>query len=359
MWEKAIFEWLASGLGIAGLVLFRRRIRCALSLRNLAVASAGFMLGAAPLVVYNVRNRMSTFSGSVVWSTDGFTGKARLLRSTLEGEVLLGSMMREEWDGPLKAPSNPGERATVSIALRAGLPRRTLMGYLAIASVLLVPCVWRTAEGTAARFVLICGAVAWFQMAFVKGAGTGAHHTILLWPLPTIGIAAVVSAASRHVRFGQTLLIATVTVACAANLVVLSTYYTNLLRNGGTPSWTDAMYPALRAIHKMDKEAVCTVDWGFTDTLRLLERGQVPICVTADPVSDEGRHAALFQVSQPGYVFLTHTDGNESFPGITARFVQFAERNGFRRIHPQVFADSNGRNTVEIFQFTGRGGFRR
>ena len=64
-----------------------------------------------------------------------------------------------------------------------------------------------------------------------------------------------------------------------------------------------------------------------------------------------GKQSALFQVSQPGYVFLTHTAGNESFPGITARFVQFAERNGFRRIHQQVFADTNGRNTVETFQF--------
>ncbi len=93
------------------------------------------------------------------------------------------------------------------------------------------------------------------------------------------------------------------------------------------------------------------MDWGFTDTLRLLERGQVPICVTADPVNEEVRRAALFQVSQPGYVFLTHTDGNESFPGVTARFVQFAERNGFRRIHHRVFADTNERDTVEVFQF--------
>src|SRR5260221_7596060 len=56
MWGKAIFEWLVSGLGIAGLVLFRRGIRRALSLRNLAVSLAAFALGAAPLIVYNVHN---------------------------------------------------------------------------------------------------------------------------------------------------------------------------------------------------------------------------------------------------------------------------------------------------------------
>jgi hypothetical protein len=111
------------------------------------------------------------------------------------------------------------------------------------------------------------------------------------------------------------------------------------------------MYPAFEAIHRIDKEAVCVIDWGFFDTLRMFERGRTPMCLASEPVDDEHRQTALFQISQPRYVFLTHTDGNESFPGITARFVQFAESAGFGRINRQVFADTNGRNTVEIFQF--------
>ena len=111
------------------------------------------------------------------------------------------------------------------------------------------------------------------------------------------------------------------------------------------------MYPAFDAIHKMDKEAVCAVDWGFRDTLRMFERGKVQLPVTVDPVSEDGWRDSLFQISQPKYVFLSHTAGNESFPGITARLVQFAESKGFRQINYQSFADSNGRKTVEFFQF--------
>jgi hypothetical protein len=170
--------------------------------------------------------------------------------------------------------------------------------------------------------------------------------------LPTIGIAAVLAAASEKLKFGRALLIPIVALACAANLLVLSTYYTNLLRNGGTSSWTDAMYPALNAIHTMDKEAVCTIDWGFFDTLRLFEQGRTPMCGVGDPVNDDDKRFDLFYISHPRYVFLTHTDGSESFPGITARFVQFAESKGFQPVNRQVFADTNGRDTVEIFQFT-------
>ena len=194
-------------------------------------------------------------------------------------------------------------------------------------------------------------AVAWLQMAFTQGAGTAAHHTILLWPLPAIGIAAVLAEASGKVRFGRAALVALVAAACAANLAVLNTYYADLLLNGGTPSWTDAMYPALDTIHKMPKDGVCVIDWGFYDTVRLFERGRTELCAAAEPVDDEGRRIDLWQISHPRYVFLTHTEGNESFPGMTARYVQFAENSGFRRVNRQVFADTNGRNTVEVFQF--------
>jgi 4-amino-4-deoxy-L-arabinose transferase-like glycosyltransferase len=354
MWEKAIFAWLVSGLAIAAAVVFWEYVCRAISFRNLAVATTAFTIGASPLIVYNVRHKLATFRGNTVWSSEHFSGKAMLLGRVLEGEALFGSMFREVWDGPLNEPSTAAQKAAVGIALSAGLPRRTLMGYLGMASLLLLPFIWRTPAGAAGRFALIAAAVAWFQMAFIKGAGGGAHHTILLWPLPTIGIAALMAAASEKAPRGRALLSAVVAVACVANALVLSTYYTNLLRNGGTSSWTDAMYPSFEAIRRMESGTVCTIDWGFLDTLRLLERGRIGLCAASDPVDDEARRIALFQITQPRYAFLTHTDGNESFPGITARFVQFAESRGFRRINRQVFADSNGRQTVEIFQFAPR-----
>ena len=306
-----------------------------------------------PLIIYNARQKLITFRSNTVWSSEGIAGKAQLVRYVLEGNALFGMMTREPWELPMRAPATTAEKATISIALAAGMPRRSLMGYLAVASILLLPLVWRTPARTTALFVLICGAVAWCEMAFGKGTGGGAHHTVLLWPLPTIAIAAILATASKRLRFGSVLLTVIVAVACAANLLVLSTYYTNLLRNGGTSSWTDAMYPALDAIHNMDKEAVCTVDWGFFDTLRLFERG-APLCGVGDPVNDEDKRFDLFYISNPRYVFLTHTEGNESFPGVTARFVQFAEGKGFRQVNRRVFADTNGRNTVETFQFFSR-----
>jgi hypothetical protein len=298
-----------------------------------------------------VRHKLATFRGNTVWSAEHFSRKAMLLGRVLEGEALFGSMFREVWDGPLNEPSTAAQKAVVGIALAAGLPRRTLMGYLGMASLALLPFFWRSPAGVAGRFALVAAAMAWLQMVVIKGAGEGAHHAILLWPLPTIGIAAVLATASAKFRWGEALLSAVVGIACVANVLVLSTYYTNLLRNGGTAVWTDAMYPAFDAIRKMDKDTVCAVDWGFLDTLRLLEQGRIGLCAAPDPADETVRRFALFQIAEPRYIFLSHTEGSESFPGITARFVRFAESQGYRQVDRQLFADSNGRKTVEVFRF--------
>jgi hypothetical protein len=351
LWEKAVFEWTLSGIVVAALILFHKQIRDQLSARTVAIAFSAFMLGALPLIVYNAWQGFGTIRGNTVWSKENVAGKVEVLRATLEGDVLFGEMMYDQPEGPQRPPSTAGEKAVVAMARATGMARRSWMKYLAIASLLLLPVVWRSPARSAALFAGIAMAVAWLQMALTQGAGAAGHHTILLWPLPALAIGGVLAEASQRVRLGWAALIAIIALACAANLAVLNTYYAKLLLNGGTPSWTDAMYPALDVIHRMPKDGVCSIDWGFSDTVRLFERGRTELCGAADPVDEEARRVALWQIGHPRFVFLTHTEGNESFPGRTAHYLQFAGSQGFRVVNRRVFADSNGRKMVEIFQF--------
>ena len=52
-------------------------------------------------------------------------------------------------------------------------------------------------------FCLIVIAVAWLQMAITKNAGSGAHHVVLLWPLPQwfLAVALVEAAAWRPLQW--------------------------------------------------------------------------------------------------------------------------------------------------------------
>jgi cytochrome b len=355
MWDKAIFVWLLGGLSVSACIVFWREIRSLLSVRSAATAVVAVVLGSAPLIHYNRKHDWETFRSNAVWSPENLAGKAWLLRATANGEALFGAIMREPWDGPLKAPSTAMEKAVAILSERAGSPRITWLGYLLFFSILATPFVWGTPARKAVFFCLISGAIAWAQMAFTKGAGTGAHHAILLWPLPAFVVAAVLSALSFKVKFGRALLIAVISAAAIVNILVLSTYYTNLVKGGGTASWTDAVYPALAATVKMHKN-VCTIDWGFGSTVRMYAQGRTEVCEIAIPDSEEGRRAALEQISRPGYVFLTHTEGNELFPGRNAAILMLAKEQGYIPVNRRVFEDSNGRPTVEIFEFARQTG---
>jgi 4-amino-4-deoxy-L-arabinose transferase-like glycosyltransferase len=61
MWDKALFVWMLSGAAVATLVLFPRDVRRSWTRRNVAAAVLGFIVGASPLILYNIRQPLSTF----------------------------------------------------------------------------------------------------------------------------------------------------------------------------------------------------------------------------------------------------------------------------------------------------------
>src|SRR5260370_31318008 len=61
MWDKALFIWMLGGLAVAGVVVFHREVCSPLTCRNVGLASAGFCVGALPLLAYNISSGFPTF----------------------------------------------------------------------------------------------------------------------------------------------------------------------------------------------------------------------------------------------------------------------------------------------------------
>ncbi|MBC7928635.1 MAG: glycosyltransferase family 39 protein, partial [Bryobacteraceae bacterium] len=127
LWEKAVFMWLLVGLAVSLPIAFGPRtfIR-SLRPRALFVASLFFVIGAAPLIVYNVKHSMVTFRSNTKLDTGAVAGKTELLKSTFNGDALFGSMMREPWDGPVKDPMGPLEVAIAKVSELGGERRKGL-----------------------------------------------------------------------------------------------------------------------------------------------------------------------------------------------------------------------------------------
>lgn len=358
LWDKALAVWMLSGMGIGAILTLPRQIIGAITLRRLAIAALGFALGAMPLIVYNAGHHWVTFGGNFHRDTSLIVDKAVFLENTAGGPGLFGWMTSDDWKTP--APHQPADalsRASAGISALAGHPRHHLLLY-AFALALLLTAWVRGAALRAIVFSLIAMAVAWAQMAITANTGLSVHHTILLWPLPQVVVAASFASASRRLgRAGIPALAVTMAVLMLSGALVINEYYISMVRYGGSPGWNNAIYPLSEYLKGVPATNVVSMDWGILEPLQFLNQGKLPLSSGDDAVSKPDlspgdREVLKRMISEPGSLFLAHTQAYEVFPGRSPKLVKFAEESGYRREVLKIVSDGYGRDFFEVYRFT-------
>jgi Dolichyl-phosphate-mannose-protein mannosyltransferase len=357
MWDKALAIWMLGGFAVAAALVLKKEIVRVMSFRRIAISAACFALGALPLIIYNVRNGFATFRSNTSWETRDIPGKARLLEATADGHALFGWLVNEDWQTERpRTPDSLLTRTSAQISALAHEPRHNLMLYAFALGLVLAPL----ARGGALKtilFALIAMTIAWFQMAITANAGGSVHHAILIWPLPQMVIAVSFASASERLgRAGIPVLAAVAALVATSSLLVTNEYYTRMRRNGGGMNWTDAVFPLATRMATTPAKFVFSVDWGIMDSLRLLDRGKLPLRIGTDPITKpeltDGDREFLAQViSSPEHVFINHTKDFEFFAGVNDKLVKYAETAGYRRQIECVVPDSNGRPVYEVYRF--------
>lgn len=357
MWDKALMTWMLGGIFIATVAVYFKNILPLITPRRVALAASGFLLGALPLVVFNVDTKLSTFRSNTSYDTHDVPGKARLLMATADSGGLFGWINNEDWQ--TTAPHPPTgiiHPVSDTISSLAGHPRHNLLLYAFVLALLLTPLA-RGGAWRAILWALIAMTVAWLQMAVTANAGGSVHHAILIWPLPQMVIAISFAAASRRIgRFGVPVLAGVLALTMIVGTLVTNEYLRLILRNGGGQNWTDAIFQLSDYMKGDSSKAVYCVDWGIMDSLRLLNRGKLPLRVGTDMVSkaqanDTDRQTLVKALASSDSVFLAHTKDFEFFQGNDERLVNFATTAGFRREMLATINDSYGRPVYEVYHF--------
>ncbi len=361
MWDKALASWMLGGFAIAGIALFPRAIWRVTTARRAALAALSFSLGALPLIVYNAKTDFSTFRGHQ-YSTAELRSKAQLLKMTADGTAMFGWMVNErpaDAGATAHSPANALERASQAISDAAGRPRSTLLLYGFALALLLTPLA-RGNELRAILFALIVMCVQWAQMAVTVGAGGSVHHTILMWPLPEMAIAVSFSAASRRLgRPGLPAVASVTAVMMLAGFLQTNEYYRMAWRYGGAKDWTNAVFGLSDYLKRTPAKAVYCVDWGILDSLRILNRGRLPLLAVFDAVTEDGAVSDPSLISaaasEPDGLFIAHVSGLGFFEGRNPALVKAAQSAGFRQEIVTRIPDSFGRPTYEIYRFEKAG----
>ncbi|HLG99461.1 MAG TPA: hypothetical protein VKX49_24335 [Bryobacteraceae bacterium] len=352
-WDKAVFVWMFAGL-IAGSMGFWRGIWQRLSWRRFALVVVGLCLGAAPLIYYNFSSdpKFLTFRANTRLTPGQFGPKFRVLRMTWNGSALFGYMVYQDADRPKPARSAV-ERASFALHGIFGDRRRGYLEFALAVSIVLLPFLWRSRARMPALFTLIAGGIGWTVMALLDGGGS-VHHAVLLWPLPELFAAICLAEGSAQFRFGRAALTVAVAFLVAANLLLANQYLFQFVRNGGSGSWTDAIYALAEEVRQ--SKQVLLVDWGAQDPLSFLNQDHPSVRTVADPFLPPGepeasRKADLELLSNPDAVWVEHTASSEVSRGINERLRQAAAAAGFDQAVLSTVCDQNGRPIFETFHF--------
>jgi Dolichyl-phosphate-mannose-protein mannosyltransferase len=343
VWNKAIFGWALAGLAAGALAVFWRIVCRAIHLKTVTVAAAAFLFGAAPFVVYNLRNRNATGANARL-ETEHFRLKLQMAGDTLNGASLFGFIAPVESERS-KSPAPGIGRLPIWIRDHLGEHRQQGMAWAFLLSLAAVPWWWRS---RAARFSLVFIAVTWTIMALTRGAGGAAHHAVLLWPFPQLFVAVTLASIPwARIAAGVAGLLVVM------NLLVVNQYFVDLERNGAEGAFTDAIFPLSDAIPEW--QPLMVADWGMLHTLALLHQGRVRMRPVDDVFStdtpDQREQKVIEEVlADSDAIWVGHVEGREFTAGARGRIVKAVESAGYRKEVTRIIADSNGRPVFEIYR---------
>lgn len=345
MWNKALFSWTLAGLAVGAALALGPQLRPWLRPRYLALAAAGFLVGAAPLVAYNLHHNFATFRDNARLEPAAIPSKWVQLESALQGSSVFGYIAAEEWVEPRKPPRTAWQRASVWLRAKAGEHRRSGFYWVLGALLLAAPLWWRS---RAAWFALLASATSWLLMAATRDAGGAAHHLALLWPFPVLFAAAALRRLPLWAMTAAGVLLA------SSNLLVLNQYHAQLVQHGAWDAWTDAIFPLAEALRD-PPGPVYIADWGMFDSLNLLHRGRLPLRIATGPLQSVSPTPAELEILDrmildPNGIWVGHVPQREAFPGVGERLAARARQLGLVRETIQTIPDSNGRPVFELWR---------
>lgn len=357
LWDKALFSWVLGGLGLATLLVFPLELWTQLSWRRLTIAGLSLTIGAFPLLCYNVQQDGITFRGNAKFSRQDLGQKLAALRATADGSAFFGYMVPATDIRDARNAETVLQRASVTLSRTTGNPRSNFAAYAFVLALVTLPLLWRTQARKPMLFSLLLMIAVWLQMAFTKGAGTGAHHMVLMWPWPMFFIAAGFAEASLHFRrAGVAVLAGILLILAARNCFVTNQFLSELIQDGPATVWTDAIFPLADYLRSYTSTDIYTVDWGTNNSLRLLDRGtlrlqEATFAILKDPPDALDRSFLRQMITNNNALIIAHTTPFEAFKGINDRLGTIASGLNYQQQLMATIYDYEGRPVFQLVKY--------
>jgi hypothetical protein len=132
-------------------------------------------------------------------------------------------------------------------------------------------------------------------------------------------------------------------------VLVTNEYYTKLVRNGGSPTWSAAVFPLAESVKHSGASYVFCTDWGIIESVGLLNAWN-PV-MRNGVIREENSPDLLPMIGDPAHLMLSHVPEAEQFAGVNEHIVEWAAKLGYAKQSLRVVGDGFGRNVFEMYRF--------
>jgi 4-amino-4-deoxy-L-arabinose transferase-like glycosyltransferase len=299
--------WLVAAALIACLSLYRTR--CIPSLRNTLALVGGAIVGAAPLIWYELRSHWETI---------------RFMRQ-IQGDATFGQALRYRFNLLLNTLISDAEHRAIWRGPDIPTWQLALIGLVVLFALLKGP-----------RILSLTFALLW-AMLVASRLPVAEHHIISLLPIAVVAVVVVF----QRSKIGTAVAVIYVAIALYWDI----SFARGVRETEGGGAWSEAIYRAADYLQAHHLRQVEVLDWGLKTNLYVASQGTIN-------GNERFWSTPQFEVLEPG-VYLTNAPGNLKFPKVTERFAEALHRdkNVFQRIS---FNERNGLPCIEIYILNAR-----
>ena len=195
LWDKANFIWFLFALGVAVLTVFPKEAFERVDRRTIVVSVVALVLGALPLVVFNIDQQGLTASDTSRFEFNPM--KLVAAKGTLDGSAVLWLTTQSALDD-VPAEERGG---AARMARTLGVARSNLIWPLIVAGLLALPWTLVGFQRRGILFALVLSLVNYAVMFPLEAGGGSAHHVAMLYPFPIVfAVASLAGLAERWER---------------------------------------------------------------------------------------------------------------------------------------------------------------
>jgi hypothetical protein len=305
VWARVNFVWLVGAAVIAAAIVLRAYLRKA-PRSHWIIVGCGFVLGCAPLLLYQVVSHGGTFEAVGMFGSHDTLLQRLLTRARMFAEcIICDREHRAMWDGPALPWWQFGLFAAVVIASWVACLRgSTLQKFLAAVFLLFGVCL------------------------FFSGLPVAEHHLVTLLPFAV----AMVVLESVAVNRWAAIALAVVYVACAFQWQTAAV--SGLKRTGGAGQWSDGIVtlatrlkhdyaPLPKSAGLPQKTEIKFLDWGFQQNIYVITDGGLSTREIYGEATQQksGNNRSWTEELGDGGVFVFFAPGLRQMPMATTAFL--------------------------------------